>query len=97
MYSFCIIENYFVIIEQLFVLDLWWVIIYRFFGFCFVDFLCWDLDRFIKFYVVDRESGMCVGVFIVDLFLVFYYINVFEKDGKIFLDGCCFYDDLIIC
>ena len=96
MHSFCITENYFVITEQPLVLDLWRAITHRFSGSCPADFLCWDPDRLTKFHVVDRESGTRVGVFTADPFLVFHHINAFEKDGKIFLDGCCFHDDSII-
>lgn len=96
MHSFCITENYFIITEQPLVLDLWRAITHRFSGSCPADFLCWDPDRLTKFHVVDRESGTRVGVFTAGPFLVFHHINAFEKDGKIFLDGCCFHDDSII-
>ena len=61
-----------------------------------MDWLCFDPNRLTKFHVVDREHGTRVGIFTAEPFLVFHHINAFEKDGKIYLDACCFQDDSVI-
>lgn len=96
IYSFCIIENYIVVFEVLLVLNLWEVYVYWLKESGVVDWFQWIENECGRFYVVDRKKGIYVGIFIVDLFFMFYQVNVFERDGNIYVDICCFYDYIII-
>lgn len=96
VHSFGLTENFIVITEGPLKIDGWKVLAHRIFATSPADWLSWNEDQPTRFHVIDRKQGDRVGVFTAEPFLVFHHINAFEKDGKIYLDACCYHDDSVI-
>lgn len=95
-HSFCITDNYVVITEAPLLINVWQVLSHRLFATSFEQWLYWDPNQLTRFHVVDRKDGDRLGVFTADPFFVFHHINAYEKDGKIYLDACCYRDNTIV-
>ena len=95
-HSFCLTDNYIVLTEQPLMIDIWKVLGHRFSASSFEQWLYWDANQLVRFHIIDRKDGNRVGVFTAEPFFVFHHINAFERDDKIFLDACCYYDNSII-
>ena len=77
-------------------LDVWRFLKHRFSASSYEHWLHWDGNQLTRFHVVERKNGNRVGVFTANPFFVFHHINAFEKDGKIYLDACCYHDNSIV-
>ena len=95
-HSFCLTDNYIVFTESPLVYDVWRILSHRFFATGPEQWFYWNPNERTRFHVVDRKNGNRIGVFTTDPFFVFHHINAFEKDGKLYLDACCFHDNTII-
>ena len=95
-HSFCITDNYVVITEAPLLLNVWQALSHRLFATSFEEWLHWDPNQLTRFHVVDRKDGNRLGVFTADPFFVFHHINAYEKDGKVYLDACCYRDNTIV-
>ena len=95
-HSFSLTDNYIVVTEIPLVYDVWRILGHKLFATSPEQWFYWDPNQRTRFHVIDRQNGDRLGVFTVDPFFVFHHINAFEKDGKIYLDACCFRDNTIM-
>ena len=96
MHSFCLTENYVVVTEAPLYMNLWRILTHRIFGSRPCEWFYWNGNQPVNFHVVDRKQGTRLGIFTAEPFLAFHHVNAFEKDGKIYLDACCYHDSSIM-
>lgn len=90
------IFNYFVFIENLFVVNVWVFLMMKMRGRFFYECMKWDNKQFFRFYVIDCKIGKVVVQYKMENFFLFYYVNVFEIEMDIIMDVCCYFDVCIV-
>ena len=50
-----------------------------------------------RFYLIERESGVCVAIYEAQTFFSFHHVNAYEDtDGLVVVDLCCYPDASIV-
>lgn len=88
-HSFGITENYFVFVEQPFVLNLKKFLLNAILEKSFLSSLEWCGNEKTKFHVVRRDTGQLLSTtYVTDAFLTFHHTNAYEEDGHLVVDLC---------
>ncbi|XP_045113371.1 beta,beta-carotene 15,15'-dioxygenase-like [Portunus trituberculatus] len=88
-HSFGITENYFIFVEQPYVLNLKNFLLNAFLGKSFLASMEWHSKKKTKFHVVRRDTGEMIATkYASDAFLTFHHTNAYEEDGHLVVDLC---------
>lgn len=96
MHSFGITENYFIIIEQPYVIPAMDMKIASYTRKSFCETMKWLENEHNYVYLVDRTTGDVMFKFETEQFMYFHMINQFEKDGHVVFDLICYKDGDIV-
>ncbi|EDO36712.1 predicted protein, partial [Nematostella vectensis] len=95
-HSFAMTPNYFVFIENPFVVNVFALLTMKVKGRSFHDCMKWDATQPSRFYLVERKSGKCIARYDADCFFSFHHVNAFESDADVFVDIVCYPDARIV-
>lgn len=88
-HSFGITENYYIFVEQPFVLNLKKFLLNAYLGKSFLAAMEWHSKEKTKFHVVRRDTGEILSTkYASDAFLTFHHTNAYEEDGHLVVDLC---------
>ncbi|MBI3459209.1 carotenoid oxygenase family protein [Candidatus Azambacteria bacterium] len=93
MHSFALTENYLVLVEYPFVVNLFSLLLS---GQPFIENYQWQPERGARFLVVSRKDGKLVGNCKSEAFFAFHHINAFENENEITLDISAYPDASVI-
>ncbi|XP_031562026.1 beta,beta-carotene 15,15'-dioxygenase-like [Actinia tenebrosa] len=89
-HSFAITPNYFVFIENPFVVNVWRLLTMKIKGRSFHECMKWDGSQPSRFYLISRKTGQCIARYTVESFFAFHHVNAYENDTDVFVDICCY-------
>ncbi|XP_074616208.1 beta,beta-carotene 15,15'-dioxygenase-like isoform X2 [Acropora palmata] len=95
-HSFAMTPNYFVFIENPFVVDVWALLTMKIRGRSFHECMKWDRGQPSRFYVIERMTGKVVAQFKTENFFSFHHVNAYESESDIIMDVCCYPDARIV-
>ncbi|XP_045113690.1 beta,beta-carotene 15,15'-dioxygenase-like [Portunus trituberculatus] len=88
-HSFGITDNYFIFVEQPFLLNLKKFLVSMLLGKSFLSAMEWHGKHKTKFHVVRRDTGEIITTkYASDAFLTFHHTNAYEEDGHLVVDLC---------
>ena len=97
MHSFGITENYFILLENPFVLSKSWKVFFmNWFRLTFLDLMKWKPDLKSRIHVIDRKTGAIVKTTTTDPFFAFHHANAYEEAGKVIIDVSGYPDTSIL-
>ncbi|XP_071962641.1 beta,beta-carotene 15,15'-dioxygenase-like [Antedon mediterranea] len=85
-HSFGMTENYIILMEYPFIVDVLSLIISQFTGKTFFNTLSFDQAKPTYINIIDKKTGETVVKHKADAMFSFHHVNAFEKDGHIFMD-----------
>eukprot|EP00794_Sanderia_malayensis_P018160 gene18160-19972_t len=96
-HSFAMTENYFVLIENPFVLAKFLkMLVMNFLKLSYLDVLKWKPEKMSRMHVVDRKTGKTVQTYMVANFFAFHHVNAYETDNDIIVDVCGYPDASVV-
>ena len=95
-HSFAMTPNYFVFIENPFVVNVWALLTMKIKGRSFHECMNWDNKQPSRFYVIERRTGKLVARYKTENFFSFHHVNAYETDTDIVVDVCCYPDARIV-
>ena len=96
-HSFGITPNYFIFVENPFSINTYKVLRMKIDRSCLRDCLQWDPREPSRFYLIERESGVCVASYEAQTFFSFHHVNAYEDtDGLVVVDLCCYPDASVV-
>lgn len=95
-HSFAMTPNYFVFIENPFVVNVWALLTMKIKGRSFHECMKWDNSQPSRFYVVERKTGKVIALYKTENFFSFHHVNAYETDTDIIMDVCCYPDARIV-
>lgn len=95
-HSFAMTPNYFVFIENPFVVNVWALLTMKIKGRSFHECMQWDNRQPSRFYVIERKTGKVIALYKTENFFSFHHVNAYETDTDIIMDVCCYPDARIV-
>lgn len=95
-HSFAMTPNYFVFIENPFVVNVWALLTMKVKGRSFHECMKWDNKQPSRFYVIERKTGKVVAQYRTENFFSFHHVNAYETETDIIMDVCCYPDARIV-
>lgn len=95
-HSFAMTPNYFVFIENPFVVNVWALLTMKVKGRSFHECMKWDNKQPSRFYVIERKTGKVVAQYKTENFFSFHHVNAYETENDIIMDVCCYPDARIV-
>ena len=95
-HSFAMTPNYFVFIENPFVVNVWALLTMKIKGRSFHECMKWDNKQPSRFYVIERKTGKVVAQYKTENFFSFHHVNAYETETDIIMDVCCYPDARIV-
>jgi carotenoid isomerooxygenase len=96
MHSFGITENYFIIIEQPYVISVMSLLAAKIGNKSLSSCFKWYPNKQVKISIIERKTGVLKHVFYTETFFFLHTINQYEIDDHIVLDISCYKDGSII-
>ena len=95
-HSFGLTPNYFIFVENPFIINTFEILKMKIDQRSFHDCMHWDTKEASRFHLMDRKSGSCVGTYEAHSFFVFHHVNAYEDGDEVVVDLCCYPDASII-
>lgn len=95
-HSFAMTPNYFVFVENPFVVNLWALLTMKVKGRSFHECMTWENTQPSRFYLIERKTGKCIAKYQCENFFSFHHVNAYETETEVHVDICCYPDARIV-